>query len=142
MCTAQALMFAGADIPVEMVKFGGKLPCESVIDIFGELKKVEKPIESVSQSLAEIYIKKIFCVSAASSRLPFSVTDASRSDQEIADAETRGDKMATVSQDIRLDNRVMDLRVCLMKVENHMMNKIHNYLGHLLIPDYICVTLI
>ena len=123
--TAQALMFAGDEIPVEMVKFAAKIPIESVIDIYGELKAAAKPIESVTQSLVEINIKKIFVVSAAS-RLPFSVVDASRSEQEIAEAEARGDKMVTVSQDVRLDNRVMDLRT----PANHAIFKIQSAVSH------------
>ena len=55
-------MFAGDEIPVEMVKYAGKLPAESVVDIYGSLVLANKPIESVSQSLVEIQIKKILSI--------------------------------------------------------------------------------
>lgn len=119
-------MFAGDEIPVEMVKYAGKLPAESVVDIYGSLVLANKPIESVSQSLVEIQIKKIYAVSISTNRLPFSVADASRSDKEIADAEARGDKMVTVAQETRLDNRVMDLRT----PANNAIFKIQSAVSH------------
>lgn len=42
--------------------------------------------------------------------LPFEVTDAGRSDAEVAAAEAAGEKMVSVNQDTRLDNRHLDLR--------------------------------
>jgi aspartyl-tRNA synthetase len=42
--------------------------------------------------------------------LPFEVVDAARSEAEIAAAAARGEALATVSQDVRLDNRAVDLR--------------------------------
>ena len=41
----------------------------------------------------------------------FQVSDASRSEREIDEAEARGDKMVRVNQEIRLDNRFLDIRV-------------------------------
>jgi nondiscriminating aspartyl-tRNA synthetase len=42
--------------------------------------------------------------------LPFEIADASRSEEEVKAAAERGEAMSTVSQDVRLDNRFMDLR--------------------------------
>jgi hypothetical protein len=61
-------MFAGDELPAEMVKYTGKLPLESVVDIFGTINKVEKPIESCTQTLVELSVHKLFAVSVAHSR--------------------------------------------------------------------------
>ena len=42
--------------------------------------------------------------------LPFEIVDAARSEAEVAAAAEKGEVLSTVSQDIRLDNRVLDLR--------------------------------
>jgi hypothetical protein len=52
----------------------------------------------------------IKCISRAVGSLPFEIVDAARSDAEVAAAAERGEVLVTVSQDIRLDNRVLDLR--------------------------------
>ena len=80
------------------------------MDILGEVVKTASPIETATQSTVELSIKKIFAVSVAAPRPPFSVTDATRSEADIEAAIARGEKMATVNIDTRLDNRVLDLR--------------------------------
>lgn len=51
----------------------------------------------------------IRCVSRAAA-LPFEVTDAARSAEAIKKAADAGELLATVGQDVRLDNRFVDLR--------------------------------
>jgi len=109
----------------DCVKFIGKIPTESVVDIFGVLSKPEQPVASASISDVEIQIRKMFVVSAAFPVLPFQLSDASQPVEFGADAhgdqneevEEKSSKEAkekggviTVTQKSRLDNRWIDLR--------------------------------
>lgn len=51
----------------------------------------------------------IHCISRADI-LPFEVSDAARSEEEIKEAEAAGELKARVSQDVRLNGRYIDLR--------------------------------
>ena len=51
----------------------------------------------------------IRCISRADI-LPFEVSDAARSEEEIKEAEAAGELKARVSQDVRLNGRYIDLR--------------------------------
>lgn len=93
-----------------MVKFAAALTKESVVDVEAEISIPEKPVESCSVSSFELKCVSIRCVSRAGP-LPFDVADASRSEAEVAAAAAGGKLLATVSQDTRLDGRVIDLRV-------------------------------
>lgn len=136
--TAQACMFVGDAVPADMIKYAGKLPGETVVDVFGTICKVEKPIESCTQTLVELSIAKIFCVSLAHSRPPFSVTDAARSDADIEAAEARGDKMVRVNMDTRLDNRVLDLRTPANNSIFRMQSAVGNYFReYFLMNDFV-----
>eukprot|EP00455_Lapot_gusevi_P039577 TRINITY_DN443_c0_g1_i3.p1 TRINITY_DN443_c0_g1~~TRINITY_DN443_c0_g1_i3.p1 ORF type:complete len:535 (+),score=232.98 TRINITY_DN443_c0_g1_i3:85-1689(+) len=124
--TAQAVMFAGEGTPLEMVKYSQKLPVETVIDILAEVKAVEKPISSATQSDVELAVLKIFGVSIATTQLPFQLVDASRSEKEIEEAEAKGEKMVRVNPDTRLDNRVLDLRT----PANHSIFRLQSAVSH------------
>ena len=146
----------------EGVKWVGRIPVESVIDVEGTLVKVDTPTHT-SQSDVELRVHKLFVVSLASPHLPFQLTDASRpageqattaqgtatpsssapssegggeEEKKAADGEAAGAAAAgavdanniplveagggtgvvevngviSVGQDIRLDNRWLDLR--------------------------------
>lgn len=105
----------------KMIKWVGSLPKESIVDIYGDVKKPEQEIQSCSQKV-ELHIKRIYCVSRAHSTLPFQLDDASRPiqkgevemenyDAPVAQAEEKKeDVQATVGLKTRLDNRVVDLR--------------------------------
>ena len=93
-----------------MVKFAAALTKESVVDVEAEIAVPEKPVESCTVSDFELRCVSIKCVSRAGP-LPFDVVDASRSEGDVARAAAEGKLLATVSQDTRLDGRVVDLRV-------------------------------
>ncbi len=77
--TVQAVMFvAEGEISEQMIKFAEKIRYESLVDVEGIVKKVEKPIESCSQTQVEIQVKTLFLVSSAMSKLPFQMEDANR----------------------------------------------------------------
>ena len=98
----QALLFVGVNISKQMLKFVSAITRESIVDIQGVLRKVEVKIESCSQQDVELHVSQVWVVSAASPRLPLLIEDASRPVGE--------EELATVNQDTRLDNRVLDLR--------------------------------
>ena len=121
--TCQACAFAGAEGPsVDMVKYASKIPSESWVDVFGTVTKAE--VKSCTQKEAEISMKKIFVVSAASNQPPFQMADAMRYDPTYTGLQTDADvgsdlkaapvagedKVIIVSQNTRLDNRSVDLR--------------------------------
>ncbi|XP_051876785.1 aspartate--tRNA ligase, cytoplasmic [Pristis pectinata] len=100
----QGLVAVGDHVSKQMVKFAANISKESIVDVEGYVRKVEQKVESCSQCDVELHIVKLFVVSAAEPRLPLQLDDAIR--PETGDEEGR----ATVNQDTRLDNRIIDLR--------------------------------
>ncbi|PWA31456.1 hypothetical protein CCH79_00002942 [Gambusia affinis] len=101
----QALVAVGDRASKQMVKFAANITKESIVDVEAMVRKVEQKIESCSQQDVELHIERIFVISQAEPRLPLQLEDAVRPD---GDGEEEG--RATVNQDTRLDNRVIDLR--------------------------------
>lgn len=46
--TAQAVAFKSDSLPKEAISFISKIPNESIVDIFGTVKTLEKPLQAVS----------------------------------------------------------------------------------------------
>lgn len=103
--TVQALIAVGERASKQMVKFAANLTKESIIDVEAVVKKVDQKIESCSQQDVELHVERIFVISQSEPRLPLQLEDAVRPEGD-GDEEGR----ATVNQDTRLDNRVIDLR--------------------------------
>lgn len=118
--TVQAILSA-ADTSEGMVKYAGKIPKESIIKLKVKVTKAEKPITSCTVSNLEVMVLEIWTVNKSAPMLPFQIDDASRivKDQTAEDAGPAeggdtGDKkgkMVVVKQDVRLNNRIIDLRV-------------------------------
>lgn len=60
-----------------MVKWVGKIPLETIVDIYGVVQKPETEIKSTTSKL-ELIVEKIYVVSRSRARLPFQIEDASR----------------------------------------------------------------
>ncbi|KAM4024437.1 aspartate--tRNA ligase, cytoplasmic isoform 2-T2 [Anomaloglossus baeobatrachus] len=101
----QALVAVGDRASKQMVKFAANITKESIIDVEGVVRTVEQKIESCTQQDVELHIERVYVISAAEPRLPLQLEDAMRPEGE---GEEEG--RATVNQDTRLDNRVIDLR--------------------------------
>ncbi|XP_031564101.1 aspartate--tRNA ligase, cytoplasmic-like [Actinia tenebrosa] len=99
--TVQAICAVSNIVSKPMVKFAVGINKESIVDVEGEVKKVDQQIKSCSQQDVEISVEKLFVVSLSEPRLPLQIEDASRPDT---------DELAHVNQDTRLDNRIIDLR--------------------------------
>uniref|UniRef100_A0A4W3HRR4 Aspartate--tRNA ligase, cytoplasmic n=1 Tax=Callorhinchus milii TaxID=7868 RepID=A0A4W3HRR4_CALMI len=100
----QGLVAVGDHVSKQMVKFAANINKESIVDVQGIVQKVDQKIESCSQQDVELHIERIYVISTAEPRLPLQLDDAVR--PETGEEEGR----ATVNQDTRLDNRVIDLR--------------------------------
>lgn len=136
--TVQTVVLTSGDNAVsqDFLKFVAKVPPESVVDVFGEVVKGD--VKSVSQGKIEVQATKFFVVSQSVPVLPFQLEDAARlgsypveeaKTEEAAPAEeekgkgkkdkkkkkeekpkAKKDQVILVGQDIRLDNRWLDLR--------------------------------
>uniref|UniRef100_A0A4X1SYR6 Aspartate--tRNA ligase, cytoplasmic n=1 Tax=Sus scrofa TaxID=9823 RepID=A0A4X1SYR6_PIG len=102
----QALVAVGDHASKQMVKFAANINKESIVDVEGVVRKVNQKIGSCTQQDVELHVQKIYVISSAEPRLPLQLDDAVRPEVE---GEEEG--RATVNQDTRLDNRIIDLRV-------------------------------
>ncbi len=66
------------------------------------MRRSPSKIESCTQSDVELHVTQVFVISASEPRLPILLEDAMRPEDD--------ESLASVSQDTRLDNRVIDLR--------------------------------
>lgn len=108
--TVQAVMFANDEtVSRGMVKYACGIPKESIVDVEGVVACPQAPVESCSQRDVELQVTGVRAIARAGP-LPFEVVDAARSDAEIAAAAAKGEALVSVGQDVRLDNRVVDLR--------------------------------
>eukprot|EP00286_Rhodomonas_abbreviata_P004187 CAMPEP_0181343870 /NCGR_PEP_ID=MMETSP1101-20121128/31844_1 /TAXON_ID=46948 /ORGANISM="Rhodomonas abbreviata, Strain Caron Lab Isolate" /LENGTH=587 /DNA_ID=CAMNT_0023455583 /DNA_START=20 /DNA_END=1783 /DNA_ORIENTATION=- len=113
--TVQGALFKGPDIPKEMVKFCGALSRESVVDVKGKVVRAE--VKSCTQSDLELSVLRCYLVSKAEANLPLQIEDAGRSEAEIEESVKKvaagemDGAYVRVSNEVRLDNRVIDLRV-------------------------------
>lgn len=91
-----------------------KIYPESIVDIYGEVCKVDRPVDSSSQTDVEIQVKKIYVVSLSQPELPFTMEDANRQPPKsagvVVDGEEEKVEPGHVGQKTRLDNRILDLR--------------------------------
>lgn len=114
--SVQAVVFQSKECPKEMIKFVESVPYESVVDVAGTVSQPEQEIESATVKNLEIQMKTFHVISQALPTLPFSLEDASRPDPILEEDEKQAEenneqrKYVRVGQDVRLDNRWIDLR--------------------------------
>lgn len=109
--TVQGVFFKDKENPEQsqkMIKYLKSLTEESVIDIQGTL--VASDVKSCSVKSMELNIERIHSVTKAQSILPFLVEDASRSEAEVDASQETDRPFPRLGQELRLDNRWMDLR--------------------------------
>lgn len=92
----------------EMVKYAAKVSLQSIVQVEGTIAAPYEPVKSCTQQDVEVHVTRFYVISEATPALPLNPTDAEKPD-------TTDDEVVTgrprVNQDIRLDNRVLDLRV-------------------------------
>ncbi|CAG8788518.1 14713_t:CDS:2, partial [Gigaspora rosea] len=89
------------------VKFAANVPDESIVIIEGVVSKPNEEIKSTTVSDAELHIRKFYIVHETIGRLPFSLEDASRCEEEINKEDAQ---FSRVTLDTRLNHRIVDLR--------------------------------
>lgn len=72
-----------------MVKYATQIPRESIVDVEGLVNLPNAPIESCSQRDVELACTGIRAISR-SGLLPFEITDAARSEEEVRAAAEKG----------------------------------------------------
>lgn len=97
-----------ADISKQLLKFASNLTLESIVDIYGTVVTAE--VKGCSQNNVEVQVDKIYTVSTAPATLPFLLEDAARSQANIDASLTTDRPFASVSPDVRYNNRWLDLR--------------------------------
>lgn len=60
-----------------MVKWVGKIPCESIVDVYGTVAVPQDEVKSTSSKF-ELIVEKIQVVSRSRTMLPFQLEDAAR----------------------------------------------------------------
>mmetsp|Transcript_39896 Transcript_39896/g.106587 ORF Transcript_39896/g.106587 Transcript_39896/m.106587 type:complete len:576 (+) Transcript_39896:3-1730(+) len=113
--TVQGALFKTETISKEMIKFAGALSRETIVDVKGLVVKAE--VKSCTQNDVELSVLRLYVVSKADVGLPLQIDDAGRSETEIVESEKKAaageveGAYVRVGVDIRLDNRVIDMRV-------------------------------
>jgi len=134
--SVQGVCFEAKDgsISNAMVRYISGLPTESVVDVKGTIIIPDQPIESATEKMVEIHITEFHCVSKISSPLPFLMEDACRPDfgkesdvgEYTGEEKTSEDGMVRVGQEVRLDNRNIDLRT----PANQAIFRVESMVGH------------
>jgi len=109
--TVQAVYFKDKEDPEgsqKMIRYLKSLTVESVVDIEGVLSEAD--VRSCSVQDVELSINRIHTVSKADAILPFLVEDAARSEEEVTASQETDRPFPRLGQELRLDNRWMDLR--------------------------------
>lgn len=119
--TIQGLVQAEGDISKGMVNYASKVPKESIVEVKAKVSVPPAPVEFCTQKV-DLIIQEFWVENKSAPILPFQIDDASRlvTDQAAeaglggAEEKKEGEddkKGAMVLQDIRLNNRIIDLRV-------------------------------
>lgn len=109
--TVQACYFKDKEDPegsAKMIRYLKSLTVESIIDLEGTV--VNASVKSCSVQDIELNINRIHAVSKADAMLPFLVEDAARSEKEVDESQDTDRPFPRLGQELRLDNRWMDLR--------------------------------
>lgn len=125
--TVQALLTVEeGKVSKRMVKWTSGLPDESIVLVEGLVEEPKEEVKSATVGGVEIKITqvmnylicsytcdlhqvKIHLISQPEIRLPFTLEDASRPESDFDDPEKQFNRVLI---DTRLDNRILDLRVC------------------------------
>lgn len=91
-------------ISKQMIKWISSISLESIVLVYGIVKKSDVEIKSATVQV-EIQVTKVYTIQETPEQLPLLIEDASRSE---AEAEASG--LPIVNLDTRLDSRVIDLR--------------------------------
>lgn len=94
----------------QMVKWAAGVAVESLVRVHATVVAPDEPVRSCTVQNAELHINKLYLVSETVEPLPFTMEDATRTEEEISRFEKEGIQYSRVLLDTRLNNRVFDLR--------------------------------
>lgn len=123
--TAQCVLFQSDKLTRDLIDKISSLQVESIVELEGILKKVHTPINSTTIKDFELSVINYKIISE-SNMTPIQIEDLSRKN-----AENEEDQV-TVSQNTRLNNRVIDLRTpanqSIFKIQSKVCELFRNYL--------------
>ncbi|KAI8848013.1 hypothetical protein BC829DRAFT_394869 [Chytridium lagenaria] len=90
----------------QMLKFASDISSESLVLLEATVVEPKEPVKSCTVQEVELKVIKLHVISQSVPRLPFSLEDASRPEEDFE----KDDSYVKVHLNTRLDNRVMDLR--------------------------------
>jgi aspartyl-tRNA synthetase len=99
----------GAEVSKQLLKYMSAFSLETVVEVYGTL--VAANVKSCTQGNVEIQVERAYVVSRAEAILPFLVEDAARPESEIDASLDTERPFPRLGQELRLDNRWLDLRV-------------------------------
>lgn len=118
--TVQAGLFVNEpEISQGMAEFTRRITKESIIEIKAKVVIPEQAVKGCSQKI-ELIISEVWTINKAAPILPFQIEDAARrcenqedeeKEEEVKAADSKDGKVIQVGQEIRLNNRIIDLRV-------------------------------
>ncbi|XP_062519413.1 aspartate--tRNA ligase, cytoplasmic-like [Corticium candelabrum] len=106
--TVQGLLYVSDVVSKPMVKFVGNLNREAIVDVEALVKASPEKVTSSTQENVELHIETLFVVSDSLPKLPLQLDDATR--QRKGRDQQEDSAIGFVNQDVRLDNRIIDLR--------------------------------
>jgi len=119
--TVQSVLAEDEKISKGMISYASKVPRESIIELKATVAVPKVPLEACTQRTVELLVQEFWVINKSAPILPFQIEDASRlvTNQAAEDGgagaeeSKESDKAAraVVKQDIRLNNRIIDLRV-------------------------------
>ncbi len=118
--TIQAGLFVNdPEISQGMAEFTRRITKESIVEVKAKVVVPEQEVKGCSQKV-ELIISEIWTINKAAPILPFQIEDAARrcenqedeeKEEEVKAADSKDGKVIQVGQEIRLNNRIIDLRV-------------------------------
>ena len=123
--TVQATLFvAEPEISQGMAEYTRRITKESIIEVYAKVVVPENPIQGCSQKI-DLHVTQIWTINKSAPMLPFSIDEAGRRCENQEDEERTNEPVlkteeskegaakvaALVGQDVRLNNRIIDLRV-------------------------------
>jgi len=125
--TVQAIIFKGKEFNEEQFSIGS-LGVECYIECIGKIKEAKPLVFSCTKQSIELELTSLKVLGGITEQLPFSVKDASATEEE----RKMNESICAVSYNIRLDNRFLDLRVphslAIFKVISGVMTLFREYL--------------
>ena len=140
----QCFITTSAEVSKQMMRYASGISKESIVDLLGFCRAPEQEIQSSTITSFEFVIRRVHVVSRSLSSLPFQLDDANRP-MTLEEAENEGKEAAKkdagkkendrarVSQEVRLNNRFVDLRLpinqALVRVSSGVCELFREYLS-------------